>query len=106
MSLSYRVYDSTRGKANVEHTKSYVFHSPCETNAICTPYEVTLSPGKYIFEAWGSSGGGSSPGKGAYTKGTIFLYENDFIIEVIFCIIVILWCYYHSDKLYISRYQS
>ena len=72
MSLSYRVYDSTRGKANVEHTKSYVFHSPCETNAICTPYEVTLSPGKYIFEAWGSSGGGSSPGKGAYTKGTFF----------------------------------
>lgn len=42
----------------------------------CSPYTVTLSPGQYLFELWGASGGSTpdaSGGKGAYVSGILSL---------------------------------
>ena len=76
MSVKYSVFNTTRGNANVvEHHKKYLFYSPCADKEECTPYKVTLSPGTYKFEAWGSSGSGTNPGKGAFVEGTIVLFE-------------------------------
>ena len=76
MSLQYKLYNITRGNENVAHSRSFCFYSPCVNNVSCTPYEVTLSPGAYLFEAWGSAGTGDHPGKGAYVKGTLVLFEK------------------------------
>ena len=76
MSVKFSVYNTTRGNANVvEHYKKYLFYSPCAGSEECTPYKVTLSSGTYKFEAWGSAGSGTNPGKGAFVEGTIALYE-------------------------------
>ncbi len=42
-------------------------------------YQVFIAPkeGNYKIELWGASGGGVNGGKGAYTKGTIRLNQND-----------------------------
>ena len=80
MALAYNLRDDTRGTADVrsKNYKKFTFYSPCPNSAVCTPYEVTLSQGKYIFEAWGSSGdvSNSIPGQGAYAKGTIVINKK------------------------------
>ena len=49
----------------------------------CPAQKVTLFPGKYLFEAWGASGGGDNGGHGAYTAGIIKLSEiTEFEIRV------------------------
>lgn len=35
----------------------YIFEYPCESNFICTDYQITLSRGIYKFELYGASGG-------------------------------------------------
>ena len=77
MSVKYSVYNTTRGNVNVvQHYKKYLFYSPCADSKDCTPYKVTLSSGTYKFEAWGSAGSGSKPGKGAFVEGTLILLES------------------------------
>lgn len=45
--------------------------------------KVTLPAGKYQLETWGASGGGRTPGKGGYSKGTITIdNETTFYICV------------------------
>ena len=77
MSVKFSVLNTTRGNENVvQHIKKYLFYSPCENSEECTPYKVTLSAGTYKFEAWGSSGSGTNPGKGAFVEGTLVLLET------------------------------
>lgn len=77
MSVKFSVYNTTRGSANVvHHSKRYTFYSPCSSKEECTPYKVTLSSGTYKFEAWGSSGSGVNPGKGAFVEGKLVLFEH------------------------------
>ena len=76
--LKYSVLDETIGKLKViEKTSSLTFKYPCDNSIVCTPYKLVLNPGVYKFECWGSIGqqwgGVSKPGKGAYTRGTIFI---------------------------------
>ena len=49
-------------------TKNYPYQSD--------RYEVTLEPGLFRFELWGSEGGGSVAGKGAYVAGTLKLNKK------------------------------
>ena len=42
----------------------------------CPAQNVTLSRGKYLFEAWGASGGGEKGGLGGYTSGYLSLYNT------------------------------
>ena len=42
----------------------------------CPAQNVTLSRGKYFFEAWGASGGGEKGGLGGYTSGYLSLYNT------------------------------
>ena len=37
------------------------------------PYEYEFSPGKYLFQLWGGSGGGLSPGYGSFVSGVLYL---------------------------------
>jgi hypothetical protein len=80
--ISYSVVDKTVGSNdNVtisENGQKYVFGFPCgESTAKCTPYEVTLGKGVYLFEVWGAEGGSScwgtyfsqSGGRGGYSVG-------------------------------------
>ncbi|EAY14272.1 hypothetical protein TVAG_487150 [Trichomonas vaginalis G3] len=70
----------TVGKENVtRYHNQYVFKYPCPDDQYeCSPYTVSLSPGRYLFEAWGSRGGfnvwnegPSTPGLGGYTSGAL-----------------------------------
>ena len=40
------------------------------------PYEYTFLPGYYLFELWGASGGGKSPGYGAFVSGILPIREK------------------------------
>ena len=54
--------------------ESILFYYPCITSSNCTAYHVTLSPGKYLLETWGASGGdcnANQGGKGGYSSGEI-----------------------------------
>ena len=42
----------------------------------CTPQEIHLEPNKYLFEAWGASGGYPNAGAGGYTSGVLILNES------------------------------
>ena len=65
------------GEAVKQHAtrKSFVLSNPCNGDRFkCSPYKITLSPGTYKMECWGSKGlywgsgeAKSDPGKGAYT---------------------------------------
>ena len=74
----YELSDS-RGKLNVSRTSfsSITFFTPDSSARFTSSYTVTLDQGVYLIEAWGSGGsvgsGGMHPGKGAYTKGKIFI---------------------------------
>ena len=55
---------------------------PCKNRHVCVPYEVSLKPGTYEIECWGSAGSywisnnslpNSTPGLGGYTYGKIVL---------------------------------
>ena len=50
----------------------------------CSLHQAKLSPGFYLIQAWGASGGGKTEyGKGAYVEGEIFLpYKTVFYISV------------------------
>ena len=57
--------------------KSFPFTSTC------SPYQVELSRGKYLFELWGAQGGGVDGGKGGYTSGIISIfYPTTFYVLV------------------------
>ena len=57
--------------------KSFPFTSTC------SPYQVELSRGKYLFELWGAQGGGVDGGKGGYTSGIISIfYPTTFYVFV------------------------
>ena len=57
------------------------FGYPCEGETKCSPYVLTLNPGRYIFEVWGAQGGGKNTGtrfikfggKGGYSIGKTLL---------------------------------
>ena len=40
------------------------------------PFEYQFQPGYYLFELWGASGGGLSPGFGAYVSGVLPIKES------------------------------
>ena len=72
------------------HEKINVFRNiltlqyPCENKLECSPYVLTLKPGRYMFEVWGAQGGGNNTGiptteeggKGGYSKGKFHLQEE------------------------------
>ena len=66
--------------APVEKIKSLVLRFPCKNTSICFPYELTVYPGVYQIECWGSIGQqwnhSSNPGLGAYTTGTLFIKKQ------------------------------
>ena len=41
------------------------------------PYSYTLLPGSYLFSLWGASGGGFTPGYGAFVSGIIRLMKSE-----------------------------
>lgn len=47
-------------------------------NSSCSPYNITLYPGMYLFELWGASGNSqySKGGRGGYSKGIISFYQT------------------------------
>ena len=57
------------------------FEYPCPHSVKCSPYVVTLNPGRYKFEVWGAQGGGNNTGikgvteggKGGYSVGKLLL---------------------------------
>ena len=83
--LKYQLVDRSKGVCNVvKRSDSIVFDYPCAKINDCTPYKLTIQPGKYRFELWGAQGGDSrywnkdsirtdSGGKGAYVAGDLNL---------------------------------
>ena len=71
------VVDVSKGTKKVNVNKdSILLNYPCSSTYYCTPYLLTLSPGRYQFECWGAKGiGNGSPGLGAYTSGVIKLND-------------------------------
>ena len=79
--VKFELSDPEKGNVNLKKThKTLTFRYPCSNTTICTPYKLTLSPGAYQFECWGSKGVSSHPpaypGKGAYTKGSIAFFKK------------------------------
>ena len=71
----------------IKQPKKFIFPYPCINNAICSPYEVNLKSGAYIFELWGSQGGDARKvnekdlipnigGRGAFVSGVITLKQR------------------------------
>ena len=65
-----------------------LFEYPCETETECSPTQIILQSGLYMFETWGGQGGNatgyyygvpatnpSEGGKGGYSVGTLYVYE-------------------------------
>ena len=57
---------------------------PCPGEDECSPYVLTLKPGRYLFELWGAQGCGlntgincSDGGKGGYSGGNILLKDEE-----------------------------
>ena len=84
--ILYQLLDASVGKSNVTNidSKTFIFNYPCQSNHICTPYQLFFSPGHYKFELWGAQGGDSraqqtttirpgTGGKGAYASGILKL---------------------------------
>ena len=81
--ISFRILNESLGKPNVVKIKnSLTFYYPCVNTSICSPYEMSLSPGLYKFELWGAQGGDAryqnvqdmrkgSGGRGAYVSGIL-----------------------------------
>ena len=86
--VKFELSDPGKGTTNATHTrKSLTLKYPCTNKVICTPYKLTLKPGTYKIECWGSKGTSWStppyPGKGAYTKGSISIFnKTDFYVYV------------------------
>ena len=79
--VQYSVLDEDLGSPKViEKTSSITLKYPCNNVFNCTPYKLVLKPSIYRFECWGSIGSqwetSSKPGKGAYTRGTIFISKK------------------------------
>ena len=78
--------ESCENKVTQPKENQYLFDYPCDSTLFCSPFLVTLQPGKYRFELWGAQGGDSrywnnitirsdSGGKGAYVSGEIVFRE-------------------------------
>ena len=79
--VKFAVINSQKGEANaVKSRKSLTLRYPCSNRHDCTPYKLTLNPGNYKIECWGSKGtithSPAYPGKGAYTRGLIALFSK------------------------------
>ena len=79
--VKFALVDSKKGDINATKTrKSVTLRYPCSSKIVCTPYKLTLSPGSYQFECWGSKGftyfSAATTGKGAYTRGLITFYSK------------------------------
>ena len=79
--VKFELLEPEKGVVNATKTKkTLTFKYPCSSNKICTPYKLTLNPGAYQFECWGSKGTftqtPSYPGKGAYTRGSIAFFKK------------------------------
>lgn len=88
--IQYKLSKNVGTKNVTKYEDQYVFGYPCPDNQYdCSPYTVSLDPGRYLFEAWGARGGFdvwatgiSVPGLGGYTSGilktrrplTVYLY--------------------------------
>ena len=79
--VHFSLVDST-WEPVVQYSKrnSFVLAYPCGNEMYqCSPYKLTISPGTYKLECWGSKGsiwGGTSiAGKGAYTSGIIVILK-------------------------------
>ncbi|EAX89826.1 hypothetical protein TVAG_338190 [Trichomonas vaginalis G3] len=57
------------------NSNRYIFEYPCESNHICTDYQILLSRGKYIFQLYGASGG--SPNN----KSSSYRFDNNSCID-------------------------
>ena len=60
--------------------KHIVLKYPCSNTSKCTPYKITLSPGTYKIECWGSKGlkqrEHGKAGLGAYTRGSFAVFKK------------------------------
>jgi hypothetical protein len=78
--ITYRLDGSTLDEKYVNKTSYSVrFNYPCTSTSSCYPYIVTLSPGKYMFECYGASGGNgyvSPGGKGGYSVGSALVEQS------------------------------
>ena len=77
MKIEYQL-TGDNGRINISRTRNSVTFLCPNAGAISTAsYKVSLPQGKYKFEAWGSAGlalfGEKYFGRGAYTKGSIYL---------------------------------
>ena len=55
---SISVANSTKGSINITKHDFYLeFNYPCGSTTDCTPYELNLPRGQYLFEIYGASGG-------------------------------------------------
>ena len=59
--------DNDIGKFQYKDEK-YIFDYPCNEFADCKPYQIDISPGKYLFEVWGAQGGNSKCDSGCVHK--------------------------------------
>ena len=56
--------------------RTNVIHLSYQAKNDCSPYEIHLQKGHYLFELWGASGGGNNGGKGAYVAGLITFFTK------------------------------
>ena len=79
--VKFAIEDLKKGTPNsITSRKSIVLKYPCSDKHKCTPYKLSLNPGTYKFECWGSKGEvlqtPAYPGKGAYTRGSIAIFNR------------------------------
>ena len=79
--VKFEIKDNELGtpEASIKRN-SIVFKYPCSDADVCSPYKITLSPGTYKIECWGSKGKSQTstgkPGLGAYTKGSFAIFKR------------------------------
>ena len=71
---SISLEDLTKGTINVTKYSFYLkFDYPCSSRTDCTPYEINLPRGQYLFEIYGASGGDVESlglqGLGGFSRG-------------------------------------
>ena len=78
--IRYSLDNPEKGKAKIiRNETSITFKYPCQNQTDCSPYKITLRPGKFQFEVWGAKGGSFSTihgGRGGYSSGALNIYTK------------------------------
>lgn len=85
--IKYELYGDSLDEKYVEKGSDYVeLKYPCTSTTVCSPYLISLIPGKYKFECYGASGGNgkvSEGGKGGYSVGSILIQnKTSFLVYI------------------------